>query len=681
VVRFAHSRAATMSVEANARSGYRADIDGLRAISILSVLAFHARLPLVSSGFVGVDVFFVISGYLISSILIREFGIYQSMNVLAFWARRVRRLAPALLFVVFVVIVSSFFLLERISGEVGALAKAAISTLLLSANHFFLAESGDYFSASAETNPLLHMWSLSVEEQFYFVWPVLLLFCLRRWRLDGARYLALVMLTGSFALCCYLTFANASAAFYLMPSRSWELMSGALLACVFAKAVLEIKQRAADCLSLAGLIILVASVGFPSVKEWFPGPAAALPVFGTILLLATGIGRETCVSRTLAFPPLVYVGKISYPLYLWHWPVLVVFRSRRLYQESIYLDCLALIVSVIFAIVTFELVEKRSWRSLGKITSKKVVSLGLTGSAVVLFVAVLVGIWARQGWGYSAEELRLNSARNDLPKLDCMFPSGIPNQTQLDSCYANVRKRTVLLWGDSHANHWRPAVSAAATSRDLNAATLTMNGCRPLSGPGGSDECVKFNQFVVANLSKWRRERGLIGLVLSARWPEGTGTLSPSVSERANWSSGAFFDKRAHSQYEALNLFEQELRAVLEITESNGLKTLLVLPSPVQKFGAAHCLATLTASECNITEAELDLYLKPAETVLRRVAGEFSSVRLVEPRKFVCKDGVCPVTIDGTIVYTDDDHLSKSFSSGAGREFEDGLAWISAGTD
>lgn len=161
--------------------GYRPDIDGLRAVSIVSVLAFHAGLSFLPGGFVGVDVFFVISGYLISKLLIDEFDETNKISLLGFWARRVRRLAPALLLVVSVVLVTSTFLLERISGEIGGLARAAMATLLINANHFFLRESGDYFGASAETNPFLHMWSLSVEEQFYLIWPLVLIFSLRRW--------------------------------------------------------------------------------------------------------------------------------------------------------------------------------------------------------------------------------------------------------------------------------------------------------------------------------------------------------------------------------------------------------------------------------------------------------------------------------------------------------------------
>lgn len=338
---------------------YRPDIDGLRAISIVSVLAFHAGFPFISGGFIGVDVFFVISGYLISKLLIEEFNEKQSINLLNFLARRVRRLAPALLLVVVTVLVFSAFLLERISGEVGALARAAVATLFVNANHFFLYENGDYFGALAETNPLLHMWSLAVEEQFYFVWPLVLILGLKRWGFSGVRYITIFIFILSLIYCCYLTFANVSAAFYLMPSRSWELMSGALLAFAFIKNNVKIKQQTANWMAVSGLTIVAVSVTFLSEQWAFPGPSAALPVTGALLLLAANNRKKgTCTSSFLASQALVYIGKISYPLYLWHWPVLVLMRSHRLYKESIWLDLLGLIISFILAALTFELVEK-----------------------------------------------------------------------------------------------------------------------------------------------------------------------------------------------------------------------------------------------------------------------------------------------------------------------------------
>ena len=663
-------------------NGYRPDIDGLRAISVVKVLAFHAKLPFVPGGFVGVDVFFVISGYLISKLLLDEFDSNGRISLLGFWARRVRRLAPALLLVIVAVLASSVFILERISGEVGGLARAALATLLINANHFFLNEGGDYFGASAETNPLLHMWSLSVEEQFYLAWPLVLFYSLKHLGVNRTRYLTLLILCASFGISCYWTYTDSSKAFYLMPSRAWELMAGTLLAFSSAKGRMQFGRNTVEAMGWGGLIAIFISVMFLSGQTAFPGPAAALPVGGALLLLAAGASaRVTSVSGFLGSKPMVYVGKISFPLYLWHWPVLVVMRSNRLYQESIWLDLLGLFVAFALAILTFEIVEKGSWRKLKKRSEKQIVLFGLAGSSMVFCMALLLGAWARFGWGYTAEELRLDASRKDMPRLDCMFPSSVPDKAQFDSCFSMSKLPSVLLWGDSHANHWRPAVSDAAMRVGLNAATLAMNACRPLPGPVGRDACIEFNQYVIDNLPLWHRERGLLGIVMSARWPEGTGTQATSIADRASWKPGEFFDKRAHSQLDALGYLEQELRTVFKISKDNGLRVLLVLPSPVQKFAASHCLSVLSEPECRVTEAEMRPYAGPAEEVVRRVAAEFDMVRLIEPRNFMCRDGICPAVIDGNIVYTDDDHVSKSFSTIKSKEFESGLAWISQRTN
>ena len=269
-------------------NGYRPDIDGLRAISVVMVLAFHAKLPFVPGGFVGVDVFFVMSGYLISKLLLDEFNSNGRISVLGFWARRVRRLAPALLLVIVAVLASSVFIQERISGEVGGLAKGALATMLINANHFFLNESGDYFGASAEANPLLHMWSLSVEEQFYLAWPLVLFHSLKHLGVNRTRYVTLLILCASFGISCYWTFTDSSKAFYLMPSRAWELMAGALLAFSSAKGRMQLGRTTVQAMGWGGLIVIVISVMFLSGQKAFPGPAAVLPVCGALLLLAAG---------------------------------------------------------------------------------------------------------------------------------------------------------------------------------------------------------------------------------------------------------------------------------------------------------------------------------------------------------------------------------------------------------
>lgn len=206
---------------------YRPDIDGLRALAVSAVVAFHVGLPGFGGGFAGVDVFFVISGFLITGILLEEHVATGRIDLPAFWRRRARRLAPAFLVVVVLVLAAAPFTLQRISGETGALAKAAIASILLNANHFFLSSAGEYFGAAAETNPLLHIWSLSVEEQFYLAWPLVLTLLWRprsKMRRTTGMLMAVVVVS-SFLGACWLTMADSKQAFYLMPTRAWELVA------------------------------------------------------------------------------------------------------------------------------------------------------------------------------------------------------------------------------------------------------------------------------------------------------------------------------------------------------------------------------------------------------------------------------------------------------------------------
>lgn len=653
---------------------YRPDIDGLRALSVVLVLAFHAGLAFVPGGFVGVDIFFVISGYLITSLLLKEFDAGGRISLINFWARRMRRLAPALLLVVGAVVVASTILLQRLSGETGNLAKAALATLLINANHYFLVQSNDYFAASAETNPMLHMWSLSVEEQFYLAWPLLMLFCLRFRGKAMGRNAALLILAASLAYSCYLTAAAPTQAFYLMPSRAWELMAGALLGFASSHGGFRFGRTAAETMSVLGLAGIAVSAACFSAATRFPGPAAVLPVAGAMLMLAAGgSGHRTWVSRATMSRPAVYLGKISYPLYLWHWPVLVIMRSRRLYQEAPWLDLLGLAIAAMLAILTYEFVEKSAWRKVARWRPGRTILAGLAASAALCCLALLIGAWTRFGWGYSPAEARLDASRKDTPGYECLFDNWPLNQGQAQACFPKSDNPAVLLWGDSHAHHWLPPVAAAAGQLKLNLATMTMRACRPLAVRANGDACEAFNRWLISNLPEWRAKRRLAGIVISADWVSGMGVVFP---DKPGEQRDSYFDRRAHDPKQAQEYLRQELHAVLSAARDNGLRVLLVMPSPVQRFAPAHCLSVAGEKDCKVTLAAVRQYMRTTEKTLRSTVAEFDMVRLIEPVDFLCRDGVCPAIIDGVIAYSDDDHLSKTFTNSRVADYVAGLAWL-----
>lgn len=664
-----------------ASNGYRPDIDGLRAVAVCSVLGFHAGIPGISGGFAGVDVFFVISGFLITSLLVDEYNRTRRVSLTAFWARRIRRLAPALILVLAVILLSSVLFLERVSGEVGALARAALWVSLINANHFFLLQDGDYFSAAAESNPLLHTWSLAVEEQYYLVWPVAIALGMKVFSMRTILYLAFTVLVPSLLASWYWTATDPAVAFYIAPSRAWELMVGSCLALSQKGGWLPQSPKLLKFLASIGFLAICFSMALLSSDRYFPSPTGLFPVLGTAMVIAARCrsNNNTVVSNLLSWGPLVYIGKISYPLYLWHWPILVTMRSNRLYEESILMDLVALAIAIAIAIVTYEFVEQRIWRVAKRKNKRWIFVCGISATVAVMFMALIVGAWARFGWWYSEEERWLDASRKDMPQLNCLFSERLPTSKEIDDCFPDMDKPAVLLWGDSHANHWRSAIESAGEKVGVTVATLTQRACRPLSGPVGSDACVEFNRFVASNLAQWKQDRKLQGIILSARWPEGTGTIATSVSDRTSWKPGHYFDKRANSQQELLALFAVELRSVLATARDYGLKVLLVMPSPVQKYAAAHCLSVLESHRCLVTEDALSAYVSPAEKILREVATEFDNVRLLEPRSFMCQGGNCPVVIDGVIAYTDDDHISNSFAIKIADAFVPLLNWVRIG--
>jgi peptidoglycan/LPS O-acetylase OafA/YrhL len=295
---------------------YRADIDGLRAIAVGSVVLFHAGVPGFAGGFVGVDIFFVISGFLITKI-IRDSLQEDRFSLADFYDRRIRRIFPALFAVYLVTYVLGLILL--MPGDLKALAKSLLSSAAFGANFHFYGNVG-YFDAPAITKPLLHTWSLSVEEQFYVLWPLAMIALARFVKL---RYWLPILLCSLVLSLAYAEWEvwrdNASAAFYMPHARAWELITGALLAIALPR--LAFGRRLCEAMVALGLVLIAASIALLSEDRDFPGLNAVFPCLGAALIIAAGARGPTAVSRLLSNKPMVFLGLISYSLYLWHWPL------------------------------------------------------------------------------------------------------------------------------------------------------------------------------------------------------------------------------------------------------------------------------------------------------------------------------------------------------------------------
>lgn len=360
---------------------YRPELDGLRAIAVLSVVLFHAGVGLVSGGYIGVDIFFVLSGFLITSILIKEISSGRFSFPL-FYERRIRRLLPPLVPVLLVTGCAAFVFFDRVPLE--GFSKSLYSTLALSANWYFLSSVG-YFDGPGESTPLLHMWSLSVEEQFYLFFPIILILIIRKKRtLLPALCAALLVI--SFAIATYYLYAGKQEiAFYSSLARFWELLVGALLASVQAR--LNPSRRVADAMEIGGLLLLGVAMFLYTPETLFPGPAALLPTFGTALIIAAH-GRGRLVSPVLKLPSIVWIGLISYGLYLWHWPILVFVRYLKPLAGAYELTA-AVLISVLLSAASYYWIEAPIRRKKVFSTKRSVFNFGVIATAMLAVILSL----------------------------------------------------------------------------------------------------------------------------------------------------------------------------------------------------------------------------------------------------------------------------------------------------
>lgn len=485
---------------------YRPDIDGLRALAIAPVVWFHSGLGGLSGGFTGVDTFFVISGYLITLIIHREVA-EGSFSFARFYERRVRRIAPALLVVTAATLIVGWLIL--LPYEYDALGRSAVAALTMTSNIFFWREGG-YFALSESITPLLHTWSLGVEEQFYLLFPLCLI-AAERVRLVRPAILALALI--SFVLCIAGTARAPGATFYLLPTRGWELMLGAML----AVGVVRIPDRARDGASVVGLLLLVASAFLLTKDASFPGWRATIPAFGALLLIGSGPGSVG--SSLLSLPALVGLGRISYSLYLWHWPI---FAFLRHYRADLDLPPAwaagGIVAALGLSILTYHWIEQPA-RRRSTAYRTVLVSSGLGGAAVLG-----AGLFAAFTGGFPA---RLPPAVVAIAKRhDDFDPSGKACvNMRLDElrsrCHLGIPGRPrFVVWGDSHAAADSEGVAAGMGTPGILAA---MNSCVPATDwvsprlPGIDGQiCRRRNREILNGVLE---DPALSTVVLVAYWP------------------------------------------------------------------------------------------------------------------------------------------------------------------
>ena len=492
---------------------YRPDVDGLRAVAIAAVVAFHAFPGAVRGGFTGVDVFFVISGYLISHIIWRRLD-EGRFSLAWFYGRRALRLFPALALVLVATLVTGRWLLLPDAYE--TLGKDVASAAAFVSNLVLWHDAG-YFTDNAALRPLTHLWSLAVEEQFYLVFPLLLLLTRRSWRLTGC-VLAL-LLAGSFAWNVHIAGTDAAQAFYLLPSRFWELLLGGVLAYVQLSGAARRRPRLADGASLAGLALLPIAFLGPTSSSVFPGWWALAPTAAAVLLIAAG-PSAVVNRRFLAAAPVVLLGKISYPLYLWHFPLLVLRapsmgavavapahagRGRRQHRARL---CDLPADRAAGALAR----GNRGWRPV--VVVAPLAAAACAGIAVFL----AAGLPGR----LPVEIQRLTSVPFDhhtaYRESRCFLQPWQGRGPSSRNASTQASGKLLLLWGDSHAAHLYPGLRTAAREQGFRIAQLTASACPPLLDLRSPHrpKCHAVNAGVLVKA----RELLPDSVVLSARWED-----------------------------------------------------------------------------------------------------------------------------------------------------------------
>lgn len=642
------------------RLGYRGDIEGLRAIAILLVVAAHAGLPWLRGGFVGVDIFFVLSGYLITGLLLQEIGTQGRLRFGAFYARRLQRLLPALLLMLVVVSLLAVVIVPPPLQPFQALG-AGTAALWLSNMHFALLRL-DYFGPGADNNLYLHTWSLGVEEQFYLAWPLLIFIALRAWRpqrhgLHVARLKLLmgVIFAASLGLCVLWTSAEPPWAFYLMPARAWEFALGAL---IFMQARPAALREAGDAspagdlstgpsgrlLGFLGVFLVLAAAVLYGPDMPYPGLRALLPAAGAALLLYAGVACPgTGAARWLSARPLQALGRVSYAWYLWHWPILLLGEQidpGASLPARLGLAAIALGV----AVLSFEWVESPLRRN-GTLLSRP--GYTIAGALLLMLFANVGAIrWydSVSAWLDAPAQQQLTAAREDAPSIYRMGCDTWYHSARVNVCGfgKSDARHTAVLMGDSVGAQWFPALHRAFDKQGWRLLVITKSSCPmvdarmfyPLIGREYS-VCDTWRRRALAYVRTIKPDVLLLGS--TAIYP----------FSRTQWINGT--------------------RDVLDHVVPYAGQIDMIRSTPHLEFDGPGCLLQhrwlrqLHLGTTCESSAKNGVNSRVWRWIGKAVSG-FPNVRMLDMNRYVCPRGSCSARQHGIVVFRDSQHITATFA-------------------
>jgi len=626
---------------ASAHLNYSAYVDGLRAIAVLSVLFFHADLGF-GGGYVGVDVFFVISGYLITGLILKDLESGQ-FSIVKFWERRVRRIMPALAVVVLATLVAGWFLL--LPQAFKELGESAVAQSLLVSNIYFWIKSWigvGYFTPAAEVKPLLHTWSLAVEEQFYLFFPFLLLLLKR---FDHRRlFSTLLILCGiSFGLSVWCGYFHPAINFYFLPPRAWELLLGALLATLPAQAF-RFSAPVREASSWGGLLGILCAIFLYTRETPFPGVSALLPCLGTALIIWANKERLTSVGELLALRPVVFIGLISYSLYLWHWPMLVFGKYWAVDPLTQGQRLLILFGSLVLAVLSWKFVEAPFRQRVILKTRPQVFTFA--GATTVGLLIASFSIYLLHGVSARLPNEALNYANTETKTAwdwDLQLKEVVAgNLIQLGTADKS-QQIDLLVWGDSHAMSVMPVFDLMCKEQLVGGVAATRSATPPLLSyiskqAGLKSDSIAYNRSLV-NFIRSRRVRNV---VLVASW----GVYLADDDEAAR--------------------LRRCLSETIGAIQDQGVNIWILKQVPKQKWNVPNTLAVTVWRGGDLEKLGLPLADQRTESrrqdvIFEGLGQKYTNVTILDPTVFfIGSNNLCQVVKDGQPLYFDGNHLTAA---------------------
>ncbi len=660
---------------------YRPEIDGLRAIAVLAVIFFHAHYSFFPGGFIGVDIFFVISGYLITSILLKALET-DSFSLINFYERRIRRIIPALSFMMAVsVIVFAFVMPPYDYINVG---ESLLATAFFVSNLYFMRQEG-YFDAPADIKPLLHTWSLAVEEQFYVIFPILLitLFYLGKRYSQKAHIFPTLLFVFfiSFSLALFWgaqsedklfslpfvpdkLFGNAtyaSANFYLFFSRAWELMAGALLS-RFALRGCSLSPLFKEFLSFLGLLMIIVSFLFMDETFSFPGGAALPAVAGTMLFILSAQNAQTFAARILSSRPFVWIGKISYSLYLWHWPIFV-FAFYVSFNNISEIEKICLILlSFLISVFSYCYVEMPIRRKTFLSSRSKLFVAGI-GSLIILAVGgASISFFNGYPQRIPQDALKYTKMLKDKhARQDECFSKTIEDLEKTGACImGNAEKEalSLLVWGDSHADSIMPVIEKLSRDYGIKSAIIAHGRCLPVFNVYHKSKkglCSEVQRFVKGYIEENKPEH----ILLVGRWTE-------SVFGPKDQRPGEHFfikDQELNPQtpLEAQEVFLRNFKSTLDFFLETAQGVWVLQQAPEQKYAPLDALRIrMTGADMRVLEvassSEHQNYNQFVLDSFENVRG--NKIHILKPEDILCDTSICHMIANDKFLYRDKNHLN-----------------------